>query len=95
MPCCGQNREQARTVTSPKPAQTAASRPVPPAPVRDQTVAPPVGPMARVRYTGVTEIVIRGTQSGRAYAFSAKAPERSVHKSDLDGLLRVGLFRRV
>jgi hypothetical protein len=51
--------------------------------------------MARLRYTGVAEIVVLGPQSGRSYAFSGSAPERPVHKADVEGLLRVGLFRRV
>ena len=96
MPCCGQNREQART-TAPIKAQqqVQTSQPVPSALQRPASAPAPSGPMTRVHYTGVAEISVRGPQSGRAYVFSGKNPDRLIPRGDVEGLLRVGLFRRI
>jgi hypothetical protein len=96
MPCCGQNREQAKTAAPTRATpQAQVSQAFRPQIVKPASAPVLVGPMGRIRYTGVAEISVRGAQSGRAYVFSAKNPERMIPKSDIDGLLRVGLFRRV
>jgi hypothetical protein len=52
------------------------------------------GSPARLRYTGVAEVAVRGPRSGRTYSFSSRMPERLVEGRDIDGLMRMGLFRR-
>lgn len=75
-------------------AQPTISQPVPPA-AKPAPASVPSGPVARLRYTGIAQISVRGPQSGRVYVFSGKDRERIVQKNDVDALLRVGLFRRV
>jgi len=52
------------------------------------------GPTAKLRYTGVAAIRVKGPQSGRLYVFSGAEPEASVDRRDAEGLMRIGLFRR-
>jgi hypothetical protein len=52
------------------------------------------GSPVRLRYSGVAEISVRGPRSGRTYIFSNRAPDRLVEGRDVDGLMRMGLFRR-
>jgi hypothetical protein len=81
MPCCGGNREKARTA------------PVQPAPRTG--VASPDGATVMLRYTGTTGIGVRGPRSGRVYAFSGRDPEHAVDGRDAEGLMKLGFFRRV
>jgi hypothetical protein len=53
------------------------------------------GPIARLRYTGTAPIQVRSPRTGRTYLFSGDTPERIVDRTDVDALLRIGLFRRV
>ena len=53
------------------------------------------GSSVRLRYTGTTSIGVRGPRSGRVYAFSGSEPERTVDGRDVEGLLKLGFFRRV
>jgi hypothetical protein len=98
MPCCGQNREQARTAvkapTSPM-AAVSVQAVKPASSIQERPAVSSSGSITRLRYAGVAEIVVRGARSGRAYAFSRSAPERVVESVDVDALMRTGLFRRV
>jgi len=93
MPCCGQNREKARMAAEQAPAQPRIPREKP-APGPALRVAAPVGPAARLRYTGTVPITVRAPQSGRSYSFSGREPERTVDRRDVEALLKTGLFRR-
>ena len=88
MPCCGQNREKARTETGQPPAQ---ANPAPPA---KSTPAMNSGGTVRLRYRGSTSISVRGPRSGRNYTFSGSEPERLVDARDVEALLKIGLFLR-
>ena len=89
MSCCGQNRAKARIeATAPAQSRAAAKAAIT---KRDSGN----GPVARLRYTGVAEIMVRGARTGRSYSFSAKAPEQTVDRTDAEALLRLSLFKRV
>ena len=107
MSCCGQRRTSAsrtRTLANGvpvrpepprEPARPATPRVAPTVSVPSRAAAPTrAGSPSRLRYTGVAEIAVRGPHSGRAYVFSSRAPERLVEGRDVDGLMRMGLFRR-
>ena len=105
MGCCGQRRansSQMNTMNA-RPARPDPAREQPRPPASSPAFAPPAaathastasGAPARLRYTGVAEIVVRGPRSGRSYLFGNRAPERLVDGRDVDGLMRMGLFRR-
>jgi hypothetical protein len=92
MPCCGQNREKAQAAAAPAPAKTVTAVPA----VKTSASAPPPasGPTAKLHYTGVAAVRVRGPQTGRTYEFSGASPDARVDRRDADGLIRIGLFRR-
>jgi hypothetical protein len=53
-----------------------------------------MGRSSKLRYTGMSPVQVRGQQTGRTYSFSRTAPEAEVDRRDLEGLMRIGLFRR-
>jgi hypothetical protein len=91
----------ATTVRSARPdpareqPRTPASSPSYPPPAASTHDGISTGAPARLCYTGVAEIVVRGPRSGRSYLFGNRAPERLVDGRDVDGLMRMGLFRRL
>jgi hypothetical protein len=75
------------------PVPAPAPTPVNVRPVPIQPAAVTSG--ARLQYTGVAPVQVKGPQTGRMYVFSRAAPVASVDRRDINGLLRIGLFRRV
>ena len=75
------------------PVSAPAPTPVKARPIPIQPAATKAG--ARLQYTGVAPIQVKGPYTGRTYVFSRTAPVASVERRDLTGLLRIGLFRRV
>jgi hypothetical protein len=111
MPCCGRSREKARMVVqqpavqgvqaiaqavpTSAPAKPGAvqPRPAPPTPAASSHGLLPAS--VKLRYTGVAAVRVRGSQTGRTYTFSRSEPEAAVDRRDVEGLMRIGLFRRV
>jgi hypothetical protein len=52
------------------------------------------GASAKLHYTGVAGVRVRGPETGRMYVFSGAHPDAAVDRRDVDGLIRIGLFRR-
>ena len=57
-------------------------------------VTPPEAPVHGVtlRYIRNSAILVRGPRTGRVYSFTAEAPDQVVASSDMEVLLRTGLF---
>ena len=86
MGCCGQGRAALRS----QRRSIAASPAQPPSP----PVAPTLrGPELRLEHLSKRSLSVRGTGTGRTYAFSPTNPEQLVDEADAPALLRSGLFR--
>jgi hypothetical protein len=92
MACCGQNREKMQLTRAPakltNPANVATLAPSSNA----QSVV--TGPRARLRYAGQAQIRVQGPVTRKSYVFSGAQPEAAVDRRDVEGLMRIGLFRR-
>jgi hypothetical protein len=101
MSCCGRKRIVQKA--SPTPRPTARGRP--PVATRLEPAAPRSGQTSgqtatkagagkiRVQYLGGNNIQVRGTASGRAYAFSPRERTLWVDAADARVLLRTRFFR--
>ncbi len=89
MSCCGKGRANLR-------ARTAAVRPqrpvsvAPPPPV--QPPAPPADGELAIEYAGLGPVLVRGSTSGRTYAFSPARRVRNVAIADAEQLLLTAAF---
>jgi hypothetical protein len=103
MSCCGQNREKARSsITTPvatqsinratEPARVAAKAGV--TSLRAAPLQTVINASAKLHYTGVAAIQVKGPKTGRTYSFSGNAPDATIDRRDAEGLIRIGLFRR-
>ncbi len=81
MSCCSDRRVAA----TPFAALRAAAAAPPPAPIA-------AGPQTMLRYTGSTELALRGPASGQVYRIGAGRRMVTAHPDDRDALLRTGLF---
>ena len=50
--------------------------------------------MTKLHYTGLAAIRVKGPGTGKTYVFAGAAPDVAVDRRDVEGLMRVGLFRR-
>jgi hypothetical protein len=48
----------------------------------------------KLHYTGMASVRVRGPYSGRTYEFSGAHPDGAVDRRDVEGLMRIGIFRR-
>ena len=88
MPCCGQKRALQR-------AESARARKSPSPNLAPTQAAPPLeDDRAALRYLGNQTISLRGPQTGRVYYFAAASSPTAVYESDIEALLRTGLFER-
>lgn len=51
------------------------------------------GGALQLRYTGPSDVVVRGPLTGKSYAFSQADPVRTVDRRDAETLLRTHYFR--
>ena len=65
-----------------------------PTPKSTTAAAVSSGPTAKLHYTGVAAIRVTGSQTGKMYLFSGATPDGAVDRRDVEGLMRIGLFRR-
>jgi hypothetical protein len=56
------------------------------------TAEPPPPPSSRVKYTGHSEMLMRGPSSGRSYLFAPQGPAQEIEASDLAAIMATGLF---
>jgi hypothetical protein len=94
MPCCGQNREKAQAAATAPAKTVTAVQAVRVAAPNTPASAAPSGPIVKLHYTGVAAVRVRGPQTGRTYEFSGAHPNGAVERRDVEGLMRIGLFRR-
>jgi hypothetical protein len=57
------------------------------------TAEPPPPLSSRLKYTGRSEIILRGPASGRSYLFAPEGPAQEIDAADLAALTATGLFR--
>jgi len=88
-------QQAVQAIPASAPMNLGAVRPGPALPASDHSARAPLAASTKLRYTGVAPIRIRGPQTGRTYVFSRSEPEAAVDRRDVEGLIRIGLFRRV
>ncbi len=81
MSCCSNRRVQA----TPFSALRAAAARTPPAAI-------PTGLQSTLRYTGSTELALRGPVTGQVYRVGPRRRTIDAHPGDAAALLRTGLF---
>jgi hypothetical protein len=95
MGCCGKARANLSV------SRAAMGRAVPPASsagaasggVMPAKALAAAGGALQLRYTGPSDVVVRGPLTGKSYAFSQADPVRTVDRRDAETLLRTHYFR--
>lgn len=87
MGCCGQKRAALRTAVP-------ARQPAPPAPAPRRPWRVDNGDGVTLTYVGSGGLVFRGPKSGRTYHVAAAGDLVFAHPDDVEGLLRMLVFRR-